>query len=174
MTVSFRRYLALDILALMVMNSTFNASYAWWMWHPSDFVSLTGNDSIAFDLAATPIWIAVLTTLLGTPAVQNKLWEGRFREPTFAIPRLLGALPVKMAARAMTTGLIAAALLTLPLWLLLHQSALPTLLVEHVVITKVALTMLFTTCIVPLVVLAAIADMQGGRRTSLLRPGAAR
>lgn len=174
MTMSFRRYIALDVLILAATNSTFNAGYAWWLWSSSDAVQLTGDNGIAANLATTPIWIAVLTTLLGTAAVQRKLWEGRFREPAFVIPRLLGSLPGNIAARSMTTGLAAATVLALPLWMLLQRLSLQSLPFEHAIIIKVVLTVLFTACIVPLVVLAATADMQGARENRRAKRNVAR
>lgn len=163
MAMSFRRYIVIDVIVLVTVNSTFNASYTWWLWRSSGPIHLTGNGGIALDLAATPIWIAVLTTLFGTAAVQTKLWQGRFREPASAIPLLLGSLPSNVFTRATVAGLVAATMLALPLWLLLQQLSWRMIPFEHAVIIKVALTALFTVWIVPLVVLAAIADMQRAR-----------
>ncbi len=160
MTMSFRRYVTLDVVGIATMNCIINASYVGWLWRASASLPLAGTAGIAFDLAATPVWIAVLTTLFGTGAVQRKLWEGRFREPGGRIPGMFQLLPSNILWRAGAMGVLAGSLFALPLWLALQAAPMETLPIEQAIATKVALTALFSTLIVPLVVIAAIADMR--------------
>ncbi len=163
MTMSFRRYVTLDVIGIATMNCTINAGYVGWLWRSSASLPLAGTDGIAFDLAATPVWIAVLTTLFGTRAVQRKLWEGRFREPGRRIPGMFQLLPTNILWRVGAMGVLAGSLFALPLWLALHAAPMETLPIGQVIATKVALTAVFSALIVPLVVLAAIADMRPRR-----------
>ncbi len=160
MTMSFRRYITLDIVAIATMNSFVNAGYVWWLWRSSTKITLSGSDGIAYDLAGTPIWIAVLATLLGTGSVRRKLWEGKFHKPGFGLPAILQRLPVNIAARAAIMGLTAAVFVALPLWSLLQIVPVDLLALQHAVAAKGALTTLFSAAIVPVVVLAAISDLQ--------------
>lgn len=159
MSMSFRRDLVRDAVGISAMNAVINGCYIWWLRRLSPPWGVAGTDGVAPDLAATPIWLAMLTTLLGTGAVQRKLWEGRFREPESVIPAVLWLLPYRLALRAAVFGAVAAILLSLPLWTVLQTQASATLPLGYAIATKVALTVLFSAAIVPLVVLAALADM---------------
>lgn len=163
MTMSFRRYVTLDVIGIATLNAIINASYTAWLWRSAAPLPLHGTGGIALDLAGTPVWIAMLATLLGTGSVQRKLWEGRFREPQLGIPPVFRRLPANIALRAAVTGMVAAIMLALPLWMALYGSPVQTLSFGYAVGLKVALTAMFSACIVPFVVLAAVADMRPQR-----------
>lgn len=119
MAISLRKYVAIDAIGIATLNAVINGGYTWWLRRSPDLLSLYGENGIALDLAATPVWIAVLTTLLGTAAVRRKVWEGRIEGPRFTMPAILHRLPFAAVPRAAIFGAAAAVSLALPLWLAL-------------------------------------------------------
>jgi hypothetical protein len=164
MTMSFRRYVAIDAIALAALNASMNGAYTWLLWHARSDLTLNGEGGIAVDLAGTPVWIAVLATLLGTSAVRRKLWEGRVATPREAVPTIFSLLPFNVAGRAAAMSTFATIIFALPLWSALHTAHSGNLSIEFAVIAKVTITIVLTLVIVPLVILAALRDMQPKRK----------
>ena len=164
MTMSFRKYVAADAIGIAAMNAALNASYTSWMWSKLDPVTLTGANGIASDLAGTPVWIAVLATVFGTSAVRQKLGEGRVERPLTRVPGILSMLPQGIATRAASLGVISAAFLALPLWLMMQTSGVGAVSLTAAVLTKVAITVVLSLAIVPVVILAAVDDTQPRHR----------
>jgi hypothetical protein len=163
MPVPFHRFVAGQALGIAALNCAMNAGYTWALWRPDDALPLFGEGGVAFDLASTPVWIAVLSTLLGSAAVRRQLRSGQVTPPAASAPSILAGLPTSIALRAVALGAVAAISLMLPIWLLFQASGLETLSLQAAVLTKVALTAPLTVLIVPLVILAALADVQRGR-----------
>lgn len=160
MATPFNAFVATQAFAIAAFNATVNASYTWWLWSPLDRLSLHGPGNIATDLATTPIVIAVLSALLGTAFIRQKLRDGRVAIPKSALPTAFHLAPHGLVQRTVVFGFLAAIALGLPLWLGLQATGLETLTLTGAVLAKVAITIVLTLLIVPLTILAALADVQ--------------
>lgn len=159
MPMSFARFVVAETIAVTALNAGMNAGYTSWLWRRPMPLPL---DAIATDLAATPVFIAVLSTLLGTAATRRKLSGGRVAAPAaLSGERWLVRLPVGILARSALLGILSAVLLTVPLLAVLGGADIATLPLAAAVGAKVAITVLFSLLIVPLGILAATVD---GRR----------
>ncbi|MGV6876569.1 hypothetical protein ACUSIJ_28365 [Pseudochelatococcus sp. B33] len=160
MAISFGRFVATHAIIIAAFNAGINASYTWWLWSPRDTLPLSGADNIGIDLVATPAVIAVLSALLGTVFIRQKLRDGRVAMPGMTLPAAFHAAPYGLLARTAAFGLVAAVMLSLPLWTMLQASGIHALLLAEALLSKVAITVVFSLLIVPLVILAALADVQ--------------
>lgn len=168
MAIPFKKFVVAEALGIAAFNAGINASYTWWLWRSRDPLTLFGENAIALDLASTPVWIAVLSTLLGTVLIRQKLRDGRVVAPTMHAPAILDTLPCGIVLRAIVLGAVSAVVLGWPLWLMLQASAIGTLSLTAAVLVKVAITAPLSLLIVPLVILAALADVQQPRRVSAI------
>ena len=162
MPVSFNRFVATQATAIAAFNAVINASLAWWLWGPRATLPLGGVGNIGVDLAATPAVIAVLSVPLGTHFIRQKLRDGRVAAPRSAVPGVFHAAPYGLIPRTVVFGLVAATLLSLPLWTALQSSGIPALSLAEAILAKAGITVAFSILIVPLVILAALADVQRG------------
>ena len=165
MTMSFNRFVATEAFSVAALNAGINASYTWWLWRTPDVLTFRGEGAIAFDLASTPVWIAMLSTLFGTASARRKLREGRVSSSEVQLASLLRVLPQGTPSRATALAIAAAALLSLPLWAILQIVAPEVLSLGAAVLTKVGITVLMSLVIVPLVILAALGDVGREDRT---------
>lgn len=165
MSVSFNRFVATQALGIAGMNAAINASYTWALWRGLQPLTLFGENAIAFDLASTPAWIAVLSTLLGTASIRAKLRDGRVALPLMRAPNVPQLLPHNIVLRSAVLGGIAAAVFGLLLHLLLKASAMATLSLAGAVGLKVVITVGLSLVLVPVVILAGLADVQQRSRT---------
>ena len=115
MAISFRRFVVLEATAVAAMNAVINALYTWWLWRSRGALPLNGIGGITLDLAFTPIWIALLSTLLGQAAIRRKLSSGGVHRPAFYIPHGLTMLPNAIGLRPIVLGPVAALTLGVPL-----------------------------------------------------------
>lgn len=167
MAISFNRFVVTQAIAIAAFNAGANASYTWWLWRSRDVLPLNGAGNISVDLATTPAVIAVLSALLGTVFIRQKLRDGRVVAPAIALPAAFSAAPYGLLQRAVVFGLAAAVTLGMPLWIMLQTSGIDTLPLADAVLAKVAITFVLSLLIVPLVILAALADVQRGHRAAL-------
>lgn len=167
MAIPFNRFVVTQAVVIAVFNACANASYTWWLWSSREVLPLSGADNIGVDLGMTPVFIAVLSTLLGTMAIRQKLRDGRVAAPPIALPAAFHAAPHGLVQRTIVFGLVAAAVLGLPLWTTLQASGIDALPLAGAVLSKVAITVTMSLLIVPLVVLAALADVQRGKRATV-------
>lgn len=169
MTIPFKTFVAVEAIGIAAMNAGINALYTWCLWRSRGPLPIQGVGGIAFDLASTPIWIAMLSTLLGTVMIRAKLRDGRVVVPAMRAPLVLDTLPAGVFARALVLGATAATVLGLPLWWALDASGFDEITLIAAVLTKVAITVPLSLAVVPLVILAGLADVQRSRRPALLR-----
>ncbi len=167
MAISFNRFVVTQAVVIAAFNAGINASYTWWLWNPRDALPLSGAGNIGIDLAITPVVIAMLSALLGTVFIRQKLRDGRVAAPAVALPAAFYAAPYGLVQRTVVFGLVAAVMLSMPLWMMLQASGIDTLPLADAVLTKVAITMMMSLLIVPLIILAALADVQRGHRTAI-------
>lgn len=160
MSVSFNRFVVTQALGIAGMNAAINASYTWALWRGLQPLTLFGENAIAFDLASTPVWIAVLSTLLGTASIRTKLRDGRVALPTMRAPSVFQLLPDNIVLRSAVLGGLAAAFLGMLLHLVLQASAVDTLSLAAAIGLKVVITVGLSFLLVPLVILAGLADVQ--------------
>lgn len=73
---------------------------------------------------------------------------------------VLGRLPEAVLPRAVTAGLLSAGLLELPVRFLLQASGIDVIALHHAVLLRVVITVPMSLVIVPLVILAALADVR--------------
>lgn len=164
MPTSFKRFVITEALGVAALNAGINAGYTSYLWRGLDPLTLFGANATGFDLAMTPIVIAVLSTMLGTSAIRQKLRDGRIEAPTIRVPASLASLPNGIVLRGLALGAVAAIALAMPLLLMLQASAMATLSLAAAVLMKVAITVPLSLLIVPVVIFAGLADVQ--RRAS--------
>lgn len=157
---SFKTYVIREAVLITAFNASINAAYTWWLWSSLDPVPLMGQGGIALDLAITPVVIAVLSTLIGTGLARRKLAQGQVRAApgTHAHP-LLHRLPRGVVARTVLAAGLTGLLLALPLGLLLPLGGDGLLTPFEASGTKVLITVALSLLLVPLVPMAALADV---------------
>ncbi|MEO3998547.1 hypothetical protein [Mesorhizobium sp. CAU 1732] len=163
MAISFNRFVVTQAIVIAAFNAGMNASYTWWLWRSRDTLPLGGPGNIGIDLATTPTVIAVLSTLLGTVAIRQKLRAGHVAVPATTLPAALYASPYGLLQRTIVFGTVAAATLSLPLWAALQASGIDTLSLTDAILAKVLITIVMSLLIIPVTILAALADVQQRR-----------
>lgn len=154
---NWKTYLVAQALGVAAFNTLCNAAYTAFLWRSEPVLSL---DRIGADLAMTPIWIGSLSVLLGTPFIRKSLADGRMiREAKLRPHPLAAMLPRNLLVRALTIALLCAAILALPLALLLPMLGDGLLTPGTAIGSKAIITITFSLVIVPLVAYATIADM---------------
>ena len=160
MPTSFAKFVLVQACGIAAFNASINALYTWYLWRSRSLLTLFAENAIAFDLSSTPGWIAFLSTLLGTASIRRKLREGHVATPDMAVPGAFGVLPETIPARAAVAGLLSAVVLGLPVQSMLQASGLDAVALHEAVLLKVAITVPMSLAIVPLVILAALADVR--------------
>ena len=94
----WKTYLIAQALGVAAFNTLCNAAYTAFLWRSEPVLSL---DRIGADLAMTPVWIGLLSVLLGTPFVRMALADGRMiREAKLRPHPLATILPRNLLVRA--------------------------------------------------------------------------
>jgi hypothetical protein len=158
MTTMFRTFVAQQAIAVAVFNAVINASYTSWLWSARDSLPLSGGQGIGIDIAMTPVVIAVLSTLLGTSSIRQKLRDGRVGVVELPLPLAWRSVPYGHISRALAFGFVAALLFAMPTWLILQSSSIE-LSLQNAVLAKVFLTVVMSVVIVPVVILAGLSDV---------------
>lgn len=165
---TFRNYLLAQALGVAAFNTAVNAGYAWFLWGGREHLS-TGTashlplDMIGTDLAMTPIWIGLLSVLLGTPFIRKAFADGTVLRATGVRPhRALRRLPRSIPVRAVVVAILCALALAIPLSLLLPAFGDGTLSSSGAVGTKIIITVVSSLVIVPFVVYSAARDAVPG------------
>lgn len=162
---NWKTFLIAQALGVAVFNTLCNAAYTAWLWHGESVLSL---DRIGADLAMTPIWIGPLSVLLGTLSIRKALADGRMiREAKLRAHPLAILLPRHLLVRAVAVAALCAAILALPLSLVLPLLGDGLLTPSTAIGSKAIITAAFSLIIVPLVVYATVADMSAGKMQAL-------
>jgi hypothetical protein len=152
----WKTYLIAQALGVAAFNAACNAGYTAYLWQ----APVLPLERIGADLAMTPIWIGLLSVLLGTPFVRKALADGRMmQEAGLRAPRLAMMLPRNLVLRAITAAALCATIFSLPLALLLPWLGDGLLTQADAIGSKVIITIAFSLILVPLVAYATIADM---------------
>ncbi len=162
MPTPFKTHVAKDATVIAALNAVMNAGYTFYSWQGHAPLPLFDDLRVAVDLAGTPAVIALLSTLLGTAATRAKLADGRVDVSGVHAPLLFRLLPRGIVLRALVLAALATGLLVMPLWLTLVASGVTAVSVATAVGLKVAITVVMTLLIVPLVITACLADVQPG------------
>lgn len=160
MAMTFNTFVAREAVGIAAFNAGINAFYTWWLWRSLEPLTLFGENPIGVDLASTPVWIAVLSALLGTAAIRAKLRDGRVIAPGMRAPAMLDILPRGIILRSVMLGAAAVIVLALPMRLILQLSAIETLSLPAALLMKIAITVPMSLVTVPLVILAGFVDVQ--------------
>lgn len=161
MTTAFRHYLIGQAIGFSAFNAICNATYTWLLWRANDTITLNGDGAVGADLAMTPIWIALLSTLLGTAFIRSKIADGRMiRDSDVRAPCFARYLPRNIVFRAIALGGSAGLLFSLPLMYLLPLGGDGVLSLGDAIGTKLVLTVAFSLFIVPLVIFITLADVE--------------
>lgn len=154
---NWKTYLVAQALGVAAFNTLCNAAYTAFLWRSQPVLSL---DRIGADLAMTPIWIGLLSVLLGTPFIRKALADGRMiREAKLRPHPLAAMLPRNLLVRSLTIAALCAAILALPLAILLPLLGDGLLTPGTAIGSKAIITIAFSLVIVPLVAYATIADI---------------
>lgn len=153
---TWNNYLITQALGMAAFNATCNAAYTWYIWRSEDVLQY---DVIGTDLALTPIWIGLLSVLLGTPFIRQALADGRMmREARIRAPRFARLVPRLLLLRGVSAAALCAILFALPLALSLPLMGDGAFTLADAIGAKVIITIAFSLIIVPLVVLATTSD----------------
>lgn len=153
----WKTYLIAQAFGVAAFNAVCNAGYTAYLWQ----APALPLERIGSDLAMTPVWIGLLSVLLGTPFVRKALADGRMMEEAgLRAPRLAILLPRNLVLRAITVAALCAMLFALPLALLLPLLGDGILTQADAIGGKVILTIAFSLILVPIVAYATVADMQ--------------
>lgn len=167
---TFRSYLLAPAFGVAAFNVACNAGYTWWLWRSGNGLPMAGPGGIGADLAMTPIWIGLLSVLLGTFFIRRAFADGRMlREADMRPHPLLARLPRGILPRALVMAGACGIAFAIPLSFLLPLLGDGVLTLTGAVGTKVLVTALFSLSIVPLVVLAAVGDVEPGGRPFSVR-----
>lgn len=161
MPTSFHRHVTQNALAMAILNAAMNASYTAYLWWGHTPLSLFDESRVALDLVNTPMVIALLSTLFGTTGARDRLWDGRVSMAGAEAPQLLRWLPNGVVLRSVALAALAGVLLAWPMWLAIGMSGVTTVPLVMAVGLKVLITIVMTLAIVPVVMLAALSDVQG-------------
>jgi hypothetical protein len=157
---NWRSFLVVQALGAAAFNTLCNAAYTAYLWHGDPVLPLA---RIGTDLAMTPIWIGLLSVLLGTPFIRKALADGRMtREARLRPPPLAARLPRHLLVRALAMAALCAAVLALPLALILPMLGDGLLTPGAAIGSKAVITAACSLLIVPLVAYATIADLETG------------
>lgn len=163
------------ILKQSIMTAAFNAAmnfgYTYYLWGANDRIGLFDESRVAIDLAMTPVVIALLSTLLGTPSFRSWIRKNRLPSRGAAMkPGVFGLLPSGVVARSLVAAALAFPLLGLPLLgsmlPLAGVSVEPLMACAAKALISVAMTLL----IVPLVIRAALADLAAEQPQDTILP----
>jgi hypothetical protein len=161
MPISYSRFIAREAVAVAALNAGINASYTALLWRSLDPLTLFGASGVAADLATTPMFIGLLSTIFGTAAIRKKLASGRVTVgERDQAPAVFQLLPSAVIARALVLAIACGILFAAPLWSLLVVTGDATLTLGRAVGVKVGITILLSLVIVPIVVMAGLADGQ--------------
>lgn len=163
MAIPFNRFVASQALGIAAFNAGMNALYTWWLWRSQNPLTLFGLHGVGTDLATTPMFIAFLSTLLGTAAVRAKLADGRVAQPATRASVLLALAPEHVLFRSIALAVACGAFLATPLLLLLAASGVGEVTLVQTSLAKVAITVAMSLAIVPVVIHCALADVQRKR-----------
>lgn len=164
MPISYFRFAAREAVTIAVLNAGINASYTAFLWRSLDPLTPFGANGIAADLATTPMFIGFLSTIFGTAAIRKELLGGNVTVGDGdRASALFQLLPSAILARAAVLAIACGVFLAAPLWSLLLVLGDVTLTLGQAVGAKVAITVLLSLVIVPVIVTAGLADVQRGR-----------
>lgn len=154
-------FLMAQAFGVAAFNTLCNAAYTAWLWRAEQVLSL---DRIGADLAMTPIWIGLLSVLLGTPFVRKALADGRMiREAKLRPHPLATRLPRNLVVRAVAVAALCGAILALPLAFVLPLLGDGWLTPGAAIGSKAVITLAFSLVVVPLVAHATLADVPVAR-----------
>ena len=154
---TWKTYLIAQTLGVAAFNALCNATYTAYLWRAAPVLPL---ELIGGDLAMTPIWIGLLSVLLGTHFIRKALADGQMmNEAGLHAHSLAKRLPRHLFGRAIAVATLCTALFALPLTIILPVLGDGVLTLTHAIGSKVIITVVFSLIIVPLVAYATIADM---------------
>lgn len=162
---TFRSYLLAQSFGVAAFNIVANAGYTWFLWGgrtplPPGTPHLP-LDRIGSDLAMTPIWIGLLSVLLGTAFIRRAFETGTMLQDADLRPLpALGWLPRSILLRAGVMAALCALAFALPLSMILPLIGDGILTPADAIGTKAILTFVFSVMVVPLVVYATIGDAE--------------
>lgn len=163
----WKTYLIAQALGVAAFNTLCNAAYTAWLWRGESVLSL---DRIGADLAMTPIWIGLLSVLLGTPFVRKSLADGRMVGEARLRPHPLAAmLPRNLIARGIAIAALCAMIFALPLALALPMLGDGLLTPAAAIGSKTVITIAFSLIIVPVVACATLADVPAAKGSQASR-----
>lgn len=155
---TFRSYLIANAIGVALLNTTINGGYTWFLWGKEGSLEL---QNIGADIAMTPIWIGLLSVLLGTVFIRKAFADGTMlRDAGIKPPSIFRRLPRSILKRSVVVAAFCAVVFALPLSFLLPLTGDGMLTPTDAIGTKVIVTIAFSLLIVPLIVYATTADSE--------------
>jgi hypothetical protein len=131
------------------------------LWRSLNPITLFGENGIEGDLAMTPLFIGLLSTLFGTYGLRRKFEDGRAAVASaIRMPGMMRLLPMNVPVRAAMIGLLCEAVLGLPVSLLLRSAQFGVMSLAEACSAKATITVLLSFVIVPITILCALGDVQ--------------
>ncbi len=153
---TFRNYLLAQALGITAFNVAINSAYTSFLWHNEPLLML---GDIRADLVMTPIWIGLLSVLLGTFFIRKAFADGTMLRDAGIRPHpILRQLPRGILTRSVVVAVLCALTFAAPLSFLLPLIGDGILTPASAVGTKAIVTAIFSLLIVPLIVYATTAD----------------
>lgn len=155
---TFRNYLIANAIGVALLNVTINGGYTWFLWSNEENLEL---QNIGTDIAMTPIWIGLLSVLLGTVFIRKALSDGTMlRDAGIKPPSIFQRLPRSILKRSVVVAALCALVFAFPLTRILPLIGDGMLTPTDAIGTKVIVTIVFSLLIVPLIVYATTADSE--------------
>ncbi|MFQ6550219.1 hypothetical protein AADZ90_019910 [Aestuariibius sp. 2305UL40-4] len=153
---TFRTFLLAQAFGITAFNIAINSAYTSFLWRNEPQLML---GDIRADLVMTPIWIGLLSVLLGTFFIRKAFADGTMLRDAGRRPHpILRQLPRRILTRSVVAAALCAIAFALPLSLLLPLIGDGILTPAGAVGTKAIVTAIFSLLIVPLIVYATTAD----------------
>ncbi|MEJ6396141.1 hypothetical protein V8J82_22995 [Gymnodinialimonas sp. 2305UL16-5] len=154
---TFRTFLLAQAFGIAAFNVAINSAYTSYLWGAEQQLAL---GEVSADLAMTPIWIGLLSVLLGTFFIRKAFADGTMlRDAGITSHPVFSRLPRNVLPRSVVVAVLCAIAFALPLFLALPLIGDGVLTPVNAIGTKAIITLLFSLLIVPLIVYATTADV---------------
>ena len=155
---TFRSYVIANAIGVALLNTAINGGYTWFLWNDKTQLPLS---AIGADIAMTPIWVGLLSVLLGTYFIRKAFADRTMlRKAGIKPAAVFRKLPRSIIMRATVVAILCAVVFAIPLSQLLPLFGDGILTPTHAVGAKVIVTIAFSLLIVPLIVYATTADSE--------------
>jgi hypothetical protein len=156
-----RSYLLSEQLTRAALfNLLLNALIGWFLFRHSSTVSVWGDPGMAIDLSATAFLLPLITCLVCTPLVRQRVRYGKVSSLGWspADHPLLSWLPTSLLARALVISLLSAVVITPGILFALRMLDVQHVSLLHFVLCKAILSAALAALVTPVAALYVMAE----------------